>query len=234
MTLAIVLAGRWGSLEDRCQQSNSNWRARHLGFISGRYIRGCLGAKIGLKFIETSTGNAFVDTAAPGPATDKTLVRIGFSTFARHWRWVLFYALTVLGLLGWYEILPRMQAYWLLQGDWQFTSGALHTEKLENAFLHFENGSSVALHGTENGWRSRKSSYRLVPARNFYRVTRTWTYGKPGRYYDADYIVCFQDDKLFQLFGVAELDNQRTPSTTRLRRASELPAGAREQLKNTP
>ena len=148
------------------------------------------------------------------------------------WRrvaWLAVYAITILGLLWWYEVRPIWQAHLALQGDWQFTKGFPPEEQRTDSYFHV-NGFNT-WHGFPRGtaWHTHESRISLRPARDFYIVRRQYGFGMQNLR-ETEYVIRLNGDRLYMLRGMARLDPVKTRSIDKLERVDELPPTLQERI----
>ena len=151
--------------------------------------------------------------------------------------WPIVYAATVLALLGWYELWPRVRVQRELQGTWQLTAGKDHEEKGLPSYWDISGGETRVYgkrsNAPDSDWDVRKSSIKVRPSRDFFVVTRNYSLGKPGRSYERDYVICLHDDKFYIVNGIGQISPATEYQISMLRRVNELPADLQQQISST-
>jgi hypothetical protein len=149
--------------------------------------------------------------------------------------WPLVYVATVFAFLGWYELWPRVRVHQELQGIWQSTTGKGYQEKALPAYWHIAGNQtrfySKRLDAPDSAdWDLRKSTISVRPSRDFYVVTRNYSFGKPGRSYNQENVICMREDKFYMINGIGEISGAQDYLISMLRRAEDVPASLQERI----
>ncbi len=156
--------------------------------------------------------------------------RIGMMRAIVKLRWVFLYAITVLTIIWWYEFRPAQLASWKLQGDWQSVEGVIPNEQLGESYLHIDDNETWFVYPASDKWNVQRSRITLKQADNFFVVRRSFGFDY-GNTRETEYIVCFKNDEVYMLRGLARLDSVKERSVEKLRRVDSLPDKAMECIR---
>lgn len=158
----------------------------------------------------------------------------GFARILPHAIWLTVCLVSIGMMYWWFEFRPGNVALQQMQGTWQKVDGVIPEEKMAEVYFHVQgNETWLAYQGPSGGdkWELQRSRIKSVrPARNFFVVRRGYRFDWGRNEVETEYIVCLNNDGLFQVQGLAPMAPTREYVVRKQRRTETLPDKAKDAI----